>query len=86
VRKDHSPVVDASEEGEKGKELSFVVNLAAQKRNTPPPGVSAPGSVLEAAGLGTAPRVLVSAAAEAAAGWPGGWGRTGHLPLCFRNL
>lgn len=50
MRKDHSLVVDCSEEGEKGKEMSFAVYLvarSAQKRNAPPPGVSPPFSIPE---------------------------------------
>ena len=50
TRKDHSLVVDSGEEGEKGKEKSFAVYLAArsaQKRRTPPPGMSPPFSVPE---------------------------------------
>lgn len=50
MRKDHSLVVDCSDEGEKGKEMIFVVYLAArsaQMRNTPPSGVSPPFSIPE---------------------------------------
>lgn len=85
TRKDRSLVVDFSEEGEEGKEMSVVVYLAARsapKRNTPPPGVSPPVSVPEDTGLWTAPHVVVSAAAKAGAVSGAGARRVTH-PFVF---